>query len=190
MTNKEEFLEICSCIKRDGINDLLDWLEKSDFYIAPASTKFHGNYAGGLLAHSLNVYRALKDLVQLHKFSVPEETIAIVALFHDACKINLYRQGVRNVKDETGHWVEKIVYEIDEKFPCGDHADKSIIIIQQYMKLTPEEILAIRAHMGGWDNSVKGGSYCIGKIFEKSPLAVLLHLADMTATYLYEGQQD
>lgn len=103
MTNKEEFLEICSCIKRDGINDLLDWLEKSDFYIAPASTKFHGNYPGGLLVHSLNVYRALKDLVQLHKLNVLEETLAIVALFHDTCKINLYRQGVRNVKDETGH---------------------------------------------------------------------------------------
>lgn len=190
MTNKEKFIEICSCIKRDGINDLLEWLDKSDFYIAPASTKFHGNYVGGLLAHSLNVYRALKDLIQLHKLNVPEETIAIVALLHDTCKVNFYKQSYRNVKDETGHWIEKLVYEIDEKFPCGDHADKSIIIIQQYMKLTPEEILAIRSHMGGFDSSVKGGSYFIGKIFEKSPLAILLHLADMTATYLYEGQQD
>lgn len=190
MTNKEEFLEICSCIKRDGINDLLEWLDKSDFYMAPASTKFHGNHPGGLLEHSLNVYRALKDLIQLHKLNIPEETIAIIALFHDSCKINFYRQGTRNVKDENGRWVEKLVYEIDEKFPCGDHADKSIIIIQQYIKLTPEEIFAIRAHMGGWDNSVKGGSRFIDKIFEKSPLAVLLHLADTTATYLYERQQD
>lgn len=191
MTNKEEFLEICSCIKRDGINDLLEWLEKSDFYMAPASTKFHGNYAGGLLAHSLNVYRALKDLVQLHKLSVSEETIAIVALFHDTAKVNLYQKGVRNVKNvETGKWETVEAYHIEEKFPCGDHADKSIIILQNFIKLKSDEIMAIAAHMGGWTSSVKGGSQFVSKIFEKSPLAVLLHLADMTATYLYEGQQN
>lgn len=190
MTNKEEFLEICSCIKRDGINDLLDWLEKSDFYMAPASTKFHGNYAGGLLKHSLNVYRALKDLIQLHKLNISEETIAIVALFHDSCKVNFYRQSIRNVKDENGRWVEKTVYEIDEKFPCGDHADKSIIIIQQYMKLMPDEIMAIAAHMGGWTSAVKGGSQFVSKIFENCPLAIFLHIADLTATYLMENKND
>ena len=74
--------------------------------------------------------------------------------------------------------------EIDEKFPCGEHADKSVILIQNFMHLEPEEILAIRAHMGGWDTAVKGGNAFIGKIFERSKLAVLLHLADMEATYL------
>ena len=79
------------------------------------------------------------------------------------------------------------MYEIDEKFPCGDHADKSIIILQNFMRLTAEEILAIRAHMGGWDNAVKGGNGFVGKIFERSKLAVLLHVADMKATYFMES---
>lgn len=191
MTNKEEFLEICSCIKRDGINDLLEWLDKSDFYIAPASTKFHGNYAGGLLEHSLNVYRALKDLIQLHKLNVPEETIAIVALFHDTAKVNLYQKGVRNVKNvDTGRWETVETYHIEEKFPCGDHADKSIIILQNFIKLKPDEIMAIAAHMGGWTSAVKGGSQFVSKIFENCLLAIFLHIADLTATYLMENKDD
>jgi hypothetical protein len=97
----------------------------------------------------------------------------------------LYKKGFRNVK-EDGQWVQKEIYETDEKFPCGDHADKSVILVQQFLKLTTEEILAIRAHMGGWDNAAKGGSYFISKIFERSKLALLLHLADMEATYLIE----
>lgn len=186
MNNKEQFLQECAIINRDGIQKLLLWLENSDFYYAPASTKYHGNYEGGLLEHSLNVYQALKELVELNHIGVSAESVAIVALFHDICKVNFYKEGKRNVKDKDGHWVEKTVYEIDEKFPCGDHADKSVIILQQYIKLTPEEIFAIRAHMGAWDNASRGGSYFIDKIFEKSPLAVLLHLADVTATYLLE----
>lgn len=187
MTNKEEFLEICSCIKRDGINDLLEWLEKSDFYIAPASTKFHGSYAGGLLEHSLNVYRALKDLIKLHKLNISEETIAIVALFHDTAKVNLYQKGTKNVKNpDTWKWETVEIYQIEEKFPCGDHADKSIIILQNFIKLKPDEIMAIAAHMGGWTSAVKGGSQFVGKIFENCPLAVYLHIADLEATYLIE----
>lgn len=190
MDNKELFLKECTVIKRDGFQNLLDWLEKSDFYYAPASTKYHGNYRGGLLEHSLNVCVALKELVSLNKLDISDESLAIVSLFHDICKTNYYKEGKRNVKNEKGQWVEKTVYEVDEKFPCGDHADKSIIILQQYIKLTPDEIFAIRAHMGAWDNASKGGSYFIDKIFEKSPLAVLLHLADMTATYLLEGKTE
>ncbi len=117
--------------------------------------------------------------------SYPAETVAVVSLLHDICKVNFYKKGFRNVKDEeTGQWYKKEVYEIDEKFPCGEHADKSVILIQNFMHLEPEEILAIRAHMGGWDTAVKGGNAFIGKIFERSKLAVLLHLADMEATYL------
>lgn len=192
MTNKEEFLEICHRdIKRQGIEDLLAWLEKSDFYTAPASTKYHSCHEGGLLEHSLNVYDALCNLLQLHHIDVGAETTAIVALFHDLAKVNLYQKGVKNIKNaDTGKWEAVETYQINEKFPCGDHADKSIILIQQYMKLTPDEIFAIRAHMGGWDTSVKAGSYFIGKIFEASPLAVCLHLADMTATYLYENENN
>lgn len=187
---KAQFLDIYNeNIHRDGADDLLKWLSESDFFVAPASTRFHGSHEGGLLEHSLNVYRCLKEIVQQAGLqdAYSPEAIAISALLHDVCKVNFYKKGFRNVKDdETGQWYKKEVYEIDEKFPCGEHADKSIIIIQNFIHLEPEEILAIRAHMGGWDTAVKGGNGFVGKIFERSKLAVFLHFADMAATYLME----
>ena len=99
MTNKERFLEICHKeIKRDGLDKVLDWLEKSDFFEAPASTKFHGNYPGGLLEHSLNVYDCMKRVAKNYpEYPVTDESIAICALFHDVCKVNFYQKGYRNV---------------------------------------------------------------------------------------------
>jgi len=187
---KDRFLEIYKeLVTREGADKFLDWLLESDFFTAPASTKYHGCYEGGLLEHSLNVYDCLKKNVESAGLqgTYSPATVAVVSLLHDICKVNYYKKGFRNVKDdETGQWYKKEVYEVDEKFPCGEHADKSIIIIQNFMHLEPEEILAIRAHMGGWDTAVKGGNAFVGKIFERSKLAVLLHLADMEATYLLE----
>ena len=184
----QRFLDLYqSSIKREGADDLLEWISSSDFFTAPASTRFHGAYEGGLLAHSLNVYDCLVD--ELASAGLNEEyspeTVAVVSLLHDVCKANFYKKGTRNVK-ENGQWVTKEIFEIDEKFPCG-HGEKSVIILQNFIRLEAEEIYAIRAHMGGFDTSVKGGDYFIGKIFEKSKLALLLHLADMKATYLLEG---
>lgn len=148
---KEEFLAIYrENVKRDGADALLKWLLESDFFEAPASTRFHGSHEGGLVMHSLNVYHSLCDLVEHAGLQdvYSAESIAISALLHDVCKVNFYKKGTRNVKDEeTGQWYKKDVYEIDEKFPCGEHADKSIIIVQNFIHLEPEEILAIRAHM-------------------------------------------
>lgn len=187
---KERFIEIFTrCVTREGANELLSWLDSADFFIAPASTRYHGNVQGGLLSHSLNVYDCLISELRNHGIDsqYTDETIAIVSLLHDICKVNFYKKGFRNVKnDETGRWERKEVYEIDEKFPCGDHADKSIIIIQNFMRLNAEEILAIRAHMGGWDNASRSGACFVTKIFERSKLAVLLHIADMKATYIME----
>ena len=141
---RDAFLEIYqSKIKRAGSEELLEWLTSSDFFTAPASTRYHGSFEGGLVTHSVNVYRCLAEELELS------------GLF-------------------------------DEKFPCG-HGEKSVIILQNFIHLSAEEIFAIRAHMGGFDTSVKGGDYFIGKIFEKSKLALLLHVADMKATYLLEG---
>lgn len=188
---KNRFLSIYKeLVTRDGADAFLTWLDESDFFVAPASTRFHGCHEEGLLEHSLNVYDCLKKNVERANLqdTYSPETIAVVSLLHDICKVNYYKKGFRNVKnDETGQWYKKEVYEVDEKFPCGEHADKSIIIIQNFMCLEPEEILAIRAHMGGWDTAVKGGNAFVGKIFDRSKLAVLLHLADMEATYLLEG---
>lgn len=188
---KERFLSIYKQhIQRDGANELLRWLESSDFFTAPASTRFHGAHEEGLLQHSLNVYDCLRKCIEASGSEgiASEESIALVALMHDICKVNFYKKGYRNVKnDETGQWERKEVFEIDEKFPCG-HGEKSVIILQNFMHLTVDEIMAIRAHMGGFDTSVKGGDFFIGKTFEKSKLAFLLHLADMSATYLMEGE--
>lgn len=188
---KEQFIKIFEeCIQRDGKEELLNWLLQSDFFQAPASTKFHGSYAGGLVEHSLNVYNCLNALLDhtglKEKYS--KETVAIVSLLHDVCKANFYKTGTRNVK-ENGVWVTKEVYEIDEKFPCG-HGEKSVIILQNFIRLTADEIFAVRAHMGGFDASVKGGEYFVGKIFEQSKLALLTHLADMEATYLFETKEN
>lgn len=185
---KERFISIFKDkVSRDGANELLEWLEDSDFFVAPASTKYHGSYEGGLVEHSLNVYDCLVGELKQEGLSemYSDETVAIVSLLHDVCKTNFYKKGTRNVK-ENGQWVTKEVFEIDEKFPCG-HGEKSIIILQNFIHMNADEIYAIRAHMGGFDTSVKGGDYFIGKIFEKSKLALLLHLADMKATYLLEG---
>lgn len=190
---RERFLDIYnSTIKREGSDGLLKWLSESDFFTAPASTRFHGAYEGGLLQHSLNVYDCLKWQINAAGLQeeYSEETIALVSLLHDACKVNFYKKGFRNVKDEeTGRWYKKEVYEIDEKFPCG-HGEKSVIILQNFIKLSSEEILAIRAHMGGFDTSVRGGDYFVGKIFERSKLALFLHFADMYATNVLEAEQE
>lgn len=187
---KERFLELYhKRVIRDGADDLLKWLESSDFFTAPASTRFHGCHEGGLLQHSLNVYDCLVKCIDAAGLTndIPADSVALTALLHDVCKVNFYKKGFRNVKnEETGQWERKEIYQIEEKFPCG-HGEKSVIILQNFLRLTTDEIYAIRAHMGGFDTSVKGGDYFIGKIFEKSKLAFLLHLADMSAIYLMEG---
>lgn len=185
MDNKEKFLQICkNYIRRDGIDDLLQWLEKSDFFYAPASRNFHGNHEGGLLEHSLYVYDFLIKIVNMtelkDKFS--DETLAIVALFHDICKVNFYKKGTQNVKyAETGRWYTKEVYEFNEKVPLG-HGEKSCILLQQFMRLSIEELLSIRWHMGGYDAATRGGDWSMNSAKDHSKLVTLLQVADTIAT--------
>ena len=145
---KEKFIEIYkNKIKREGSQNLLEWLEKTDFFIAPSSTKFHGNYEGGLVEHSVNVYNCLKMLVNEYKkqfpdYEISDETIAISALLHDLCKTNFYVKGFRNVKnEETGQWEKKEIYTINDKL-CMGHGEGSVYIIQAFMKLNRDEALA------------------------------------------------
>lgn len=184
--NKTEFLRICGeSIKRSGVLDLLGWLEKSDFYTAPASTRFHGSYEGGLLQHSLNVYKELKRLlVAFPEVEADDETVAIIALFHDLCKVNLYGVEKRNRKNEHGQWESYDAYTHNEKFKFGGHGAKSVYIVQTFMKLKPEEAVAIHCHMGAFD----GDARSVGSAFEACPLAWLLHVADGAATYIDEKQ--
>jgi hypothetical protein len=186
----KRFLSICQdTIHRDGIDDLLNYIQQSDFFTAPASTKYHGAYAGGLLQHSLNVYDCLVRLCASHpETNVSAESIAISALFHDICKANFYKKSYRNVKnDKTGQWEQREYYDIDDKLPLG-HGEKSVIILQGFLKLTEDEIYAIRWHMGGFDNAVVGGDYGMTKAYELCPFAVLLHMADIETSYLMENR--
>lgn len=186
-------LEIISTtVKRQGIDKLVDWLEKSDFFTAPASTRFHLSCRGGLALHSLHVYNRLYREVVAEYGSVEgspysEENIAIVSLFHDLCKVHFYKETTRNVKnEETGQWEKVPYYMVEDQFPMV-HGPKSQYILAQFIGLSAEESMSIMHHMGGFDVSVKGGDYALMNAFGKYPLALLLHMADMKATNLDES---
>ena len=189
---KQEFINIFETnIIRDGSKELLDWIIRSDFFEAPASTRYHLNEKGGLLIHSLNVYHNLVreyEFMKSHYNNIKGysyDTLALIALCHDLCKCNFYETEFRNAKDEFGQWVKVPFYTINDSFPLG-HGEKSMYIVQNFVKLSGEEALALRWHMGGFDDAVKGGSYSQSQAFTKCPLAVLLHIADMKATYFNE----
>ena len=193
MSLKDEFIEIYTTnIKRDGADKLLEYLlsSKSDFFTAPASTRFHGSYEGGLLEHSLNVYHCLKDYAardrvkNVYGLNASEETLALTALLHDICKVNFYSVDYRNSKNAQGVWEKVPYYTIDDKLPYG-HGEKSVYIISGYMRLTREEAFAIRYHMGFSGNDDVNS---VGKSFEMFPLAFALSVADMEATYYLEGK--
>lgn len=189
--NKQEFLKIArENIKRDGLEDLLKWLESTDFFEAPASSKFHSAEAGGLCFHSLNVYKRLLSMAKNEwGEDFNKETVTICALFHDVCKCCFYKTEYRNVKDENGNWIKKPYYAIDDPLPYG-HGEKSVYIINGYMRLTREEALAINWHMGGFDKRVAGGDFQFSKAYYKYPICVMTHLADVMATYLDETTTD
>ncbi len=195
MSIKEKFIEIYNReITRPGADKMLEFLQspKSDFFTAPASTRFHGAYEGGLCDHSINVYECLKDYMErprvkeLYGLEVSNETIAIVALLHDVCKIKCYKKGKRNIKDESGKWISVDTYEYDDTLPYG-HGEKSVYMISPYIQLTREEAFAIRYHMGFSGSEDERN---VGKAFEMFPLAFALSTADMEATYFIEGKEN
>ena len=93
---------------------------------------------------------------------------------------------MRNRKNDRGEWEKVPFYAIDDQFPYG-HGEKSVYLIERFVRLKTEEAVAIRWHMGGFDDAVKGGSYALTGAFEKYPLALKLHMADMYASYMIEG---
>lgn len=182
---KEEFIEIYQkYIKREGADKLLQWLESSDFFTCPASTRFHNNFEGGLVDHSVNVYHRLKRLVAFEQMQVSDESIAIIALLHDVCKANTYKVDYRNVKRD-GEWVKEPFYAVDDPLPYG-HGEKSVYIISSFMKLTREEAMAINWHMGPYDARNAGASYITADAFNKFPLALVMFIADIGSSYLDE----
>lgn len=211
--NKERFIELISSIKLEGANieGFLRWVEhNSDFFIAPASAKYHCNYAGGLCEHSLHVYDALVKLVEdfashfeyhenedgtsaeeVRVNSYSDDSIKLVALLHDISKTNFYEQYDRNVKNEDGAWIQVKEYKTREsadRFIFGNHEQNSEFIAHTFFPLSVEEASAILHHHGGmsWDSAKDD----ISAVYERFPLALLLHLADMKATYLDEGNNE
>lgn len=192
MTKREEFIAVYQGnIQRRGADRLLEWLDSdaSDFFTAPSSTRFHGAYEGGLVEHSLNVYECLKDYLnrprtkELYGMDYTPETIAVTALLHDICKVGFYAVDYRNAKNEQGVWEKVPYYTVRDTLPYG-HGEKSVYMIQSFMRLTRDEAFAIRYHMGFSGIEDKNS---IGRALEMFPLALAVNVADMEATYYLEG---
>lgn len=198
--NKQRFIDLCNeHIHREGLDKVLAYLEKSDFYTAPSSTRFHLNEDGGLCLHSMNVFEAAcKIYNEMAKPAIVNgtspfteevsmESIAIATLFHDLCKIKLYHKTERWKKDDKNRWVSYPGYEIKDDFPLG-HGEKSCLMLSWYMRLKPEEMLAIRWHMGMFDMGESGTPLRMSffSATDKSPLVSIVHAADFLTSNLWE----
>ena len=205
---KDKFIEVYrENITRPGADELLAYLEKSGFFSDPASASNHLAEEGGLCKHSLHVYERLKQLVGSEIANNPDfvppsdETVAICGLLHDICKIGCYRKEPKNQKtydpqkvaaaqkwqikhDDLGDfiWETVLSYKFDDPLPYG-HGEKSVYIINGFLRLTREEAFAIRYHMGSWGAE---DSRNVGAAFEKFELALLTHMADELATFVDE----
>jgi hypothetical protein len=192
MDLKKDFLKEAKVIEREGIKELLKYLDSTDFYSAPASTQYHNCFEGGLIMHSLSVYDVLKELKDVLGIDdVEDESLAICGLFHDICKANYYVRETRNKKID-GKWHEVEVWSVKDKLPMG-HGEKSVYILQKYIELTDEEALAIRWHLGGFDPGVHfnyPSGYAQKQAFKENKLVALLATADLAASYLLDTYEE
>lgn len=200
--NIERFEDLLKATKREGIDSLIAFIRKSDFYTAPASTRFHNCHEGGLLEHSLNVYECLKEKMDKSVFceafqDIDVDSIAIIALLHDLCKSYYYVVEMKNKKvySETGtkqdsngryDWVTVPGYTTEDKIPLG-HGEKSVMMIEEFIKLKPVERYAIRWHMGFTEPKESWNT--LGDAIHKYPIVLLTHEADLEATYLLEKEE-
>ena len=183
MTPQEEFIEIYNkYITRQGADELLEWLKRTDFFTAPASSKYHCACENGLVMHSVSVFNTMMEK-HYDEETDNIESFAICGLLHDLCKAQFYKVSSRNVKNEkTGQWEKVPYYAIEEQFPYG-HGEKSVFLIERKMHLKIDEAMAIRWHMGEFGDK---NSNTISQAYDKYPLAVKLHLADLESTFLRE----
>lgn len=190
---KNRYIELWQSVKREGVPELLAWLETTDFYIAPCSTKYHLSREGGLLEHSLNVYDCLcKSLLFRDEEAqkINHESMVITALAHDYCKINYYTTELKWRKDQKNQWEQYEAYVVKDTFPYG-HAEKSALFVNRFIKLKTSEFMAIRWHMGGFTSGIQdfNVSRAMSEAYRAHPLAVFLHLADMEACYVLEAKE-
>ena len=181
---EQEIISLLNKTNRPGMDKLISFLQKSDFFKAPASTRFHGAFEGGLAQHSMKVYEILKEKVKTSviPLDIKEESILIIGLLHDICKVNFYKVDYRNAKNSLGVWEKVPYYAVEDTIPYG-HGEKSVMMISEYIKLTNEEKYAIRWHMGYTEPKELYGT--IGEAYKKYPIALLAHEADLEATYFF-----
>ncbi|MEG0431025.1 MAG: HD domain-containing protein [Anaerovoracaceae bacterium] len=195
-TIREQIIETLKTVERQGIHDLISYLENTDYFTAPSSTMYHLSCLGGLAKHSWNVYRLLTHKVKIYGFEslIPPDSITICALCHDLCKINFYHKIMKSKKEGyksngKANWIDIEAYDIEDQFPYG-HGEKSVSILQDFIKVEPEEKLAIRWHMGAFEVGTMldyGQKSAYNKAKECSPLVALLATADMEASAILEG---
>jgi hypothetical protein len=180
---KDQIMNLLSNVNRQGMGKLITYLEQdTDFFIAPASTRFHGNYMGGLAEHSLNVYELFKKKNEQYDFGLSDDSVIIVSLLHDLCKANYYVESTRNVKKD-GKWVQVPYYTVEDQTPFG-HGEKSVILLQQFIRLSKEEVALIRWHMGGYEP--KENYNYVSAAWNMYKAGVALHTADLEASYILE----
>jgi hypothetical protein len=182
---KGKIISLLSSTGRNGIERVIKYLEESDFFIAPASTKYHGNYDGGLAEHSLNVYELFKEKNERFNLGLREDTVIIASILHDFCKINFYNKQTCWKKNDSNRWESYEGYKVEDDFPIG-HGEKSVIMLQCFIRLTKEEVIMIRWHMG--NTEPKEMLMTMGNAYKLVPAAIALHTADMEASYLLEDQ--
>lgn len=187
---REKFNEIWKSIKRENKEEVLKYLERSDYFNAPASTKYHSSYEGGLLKHSIKVYEKLKELSERNNLKFEsEDSIAIISLLHDICKTNYYKVEYRNAKDNNGNWVKTPYYSVEDKMPLGIHGDKSVMLIQALgFKLSKEEMYCIRYHMGAYEGKEIYAS--LGNAKKRYSNILWVHLADELASIEEEREDE
>ena len=197
MTTKQRvelFEELLRSTGREGIEQTITSLRESDFYTAPASTKYHNNSLGGLLMHSLlvyavavEIYEGIKHVSPMSLDNTKEESLILSALLHDVCKIGVYEKESKWVRDGNGEWVSQEVYVFKDMFPYG-HGEKSVLYLTSWgLKMLPSEMLAIRWHMGYWGGLDRTSEMNIRDAINACPLVSIIANADTTSALIIEG---
>lgn len=185
---QQAIIDLLESTKREGMDKIVDWLNTSDFFTAPASTQYHLNCSGGLAFHSLSVYKTLEAKIKKDNNiygNIPEESLIIVALLHDVCKIDFYDTFMKNVKNEAGQWVQEENYRCNDKDPLGHGEKSALLLLMKGLKLTEEEMYAIRWHMGAFnEDSLATMNYT--NAIHKYPLILALHESDCESSNILE----
>jgi hypothetical protein len=191
---KDKIIKILKSTNIHNIDNLINNLTECGYFTAPGSTKYHGNYEGGLADHSYNVYCQMMYLKKIQckinkdlEADLPDESIIITSLLHDVCKCDNYKKDMKWRKDSKNKWEQYETYVYDDESKPFGHGEKSVIRLLKWgLDLTEDEMLAIRWHMGGFDVSTYTDSTrSLSKAMDR-PLVVLLQCADTLASRLMD----